>query len=618
MSRRAVPLAALLSLSPVLAMGQALVGPEFQVNTYTTHDQTFPSVAADAAGNFVVVWHSRDQDGDGLGVFARFHDASGAPLGAAEFRVNSWTTGDQQAPRVAATASGQFVVVWESWEQDGPGGAVFARRYDAAGTPLGPEFQVNASTASPQSLPAVALDAAGNFVVAWEGVGADGNSYGVVARQYDAAGQPRGDPFPVNSFTTAAQFQASVASDASGNFVVAWRSFLQDPGSSSGIYAQRYDTLGAPVGGEFAVNVHTTGTQSSPAVASDADGNFAVTWGSAGQDGSGYAVVARRYDSAGAALGGEIAVNTYTTADQVLSEIAFDARGGFAVVWASQGQDGNGRGVYGRHYDALGVPGGPEFRVNTFVTGDQNRPAVAADGSGRFVTVWSGTAQDGSAAGVFGQRFVPDLIFRDGFEDGTLGAWSTSATDGGDLHVSVFAGLKFTTGGLRGIVDDTVGIYVEDRSPVDEERYRARFYFDPNGFDPGEAQDRFRTRIFIAFSEAPARRLVAIVLRRQGGVYSLRARVRLDDDTQAQTPFIPITDDQHVVEFDLGRATAPGAVDGHFAWAIDGVWGDAMSVDNSRSAVDFVRLGALSVKPGANGTLYWDEFESRRQGEIGP
>jgi hypothetical protein len=34
--------------------------------------------------------------------------------------------------------------------------------------------------------------------------------------------------------------------------------------------------------------------------------------------------------------------------------------------------------------------------------------------------------------------------------------------------------------------------------------------------------------------------------------------------------------------------------------------------------VDFVRLGALSVKTAASGTLYWDEFESRRASFIGP
>ena len=42
------------------------------------------------------------------------------------------------------------------------------------------------------------------------------------------------------------------------------------------------------------------------------------------------------------------------------------------------------------------------------------------------------------------------------------------------------------------------------------------------------------------------------------------------------------------------------------------------SLDDVLSAVDFARLGALSVKAGASGVLHWDEFESRRQGHIGP
>ena len=56
------------------------VGSEFHVNTYTTDDQYASSVAADAAGNFVVVWQSFGQDGSGLGVFGQRYDATGAPV----------------------------------------------------------------------------------------------------------------------------------------------------------------------------------------------------------------------------------------------------------------------------------------------------------------------------------------------------------------------------------------------------------------------------------------------------------------------------------------------------------------------------------------------------------
>jgi hypothetical protein len=52
------------------AQGEPL-GPEFRVNTYTTREQEKPSIAADAVGNFVVVWVSSGQDRDDWGVFGQ-------------------------------------------------------------------------------------------------------------------------------------------------------------------------------------------------------------------------------------------------------------------------------------------------------------------------------------------------------------------------------------------------------------------------------------------------------------------------------------------------------------------------------------------------------------------
>jgi hypothetical protein len=57
------------------------VGPEFRVNSYTTNDQGMPSVASDQNGNFVVVWQSLNQDGSSYGVFGQRYGASGTPLG---------------------------------------------------------------------------------------------------------------------------------------------------------------------------------------------------------------------------------------------------------------------------------------------------------------------------------------------------------------------------------------------------------------------------------------------------------------------------------------------------------------------------------------------------------
>src|SRR5262249_3180368 len=64
-----------------------------------------------------------------------------------------------------------------------------------------------------------------------------------------------------------------------------------------GVYAQRYDPQGQPVGGEFRVNTTTASDQLYPAVAAVAQGNFVVTWMSLNQDGSGWGIYAQRYQA---------------------------------------------------------------------------------------------------------------------------------------------------------------------------------------------------------------------------------------------------------------------------------------------------------------------------------
>ena len=149
----------------------------------------------------------------------------------------------------------------------------------------------------------MASDATGNFVVAWESYGSSGTDTSfrsIQARRYDANGTPLGGEFQVNTYTTNSQRYPTVAADAAGNFVVVWESSgSSGTDSFASIQAQRYATNGNPLGGEFQVNTYTTSVQSYPAVASDANGNFVVTWesdGSSGTDTSSRSIQAQRYD----------------------------------------------------------------------------------------------------------------------------------------------------------------------------------------------------------------------------------------------------------------------------------------------------------------------------------
>jgi hypothetical protein len=174
--------------------------------------------------------------------------AQGTPQGP-EFRVNTFTTADQNDAAVAFDAAGNFVIAWQGNAQDGSLDAVLAQRYSSSGTPLGGEFRVNTFTISGQGDPAVGCDQVGNFLIVWDSFGQDGDNTGIYAQRFASTGAPLGGEFRVNTYTTSAQRFPTVAFDSSGNFVVAW-----DTGFFADISAQRFASTGAPLGTEFRVN----------------------------------------------------------------------------------------------------------------------------------------------------------------------------------------------------------------------------------------------------------------------------------------------------------------------------------------------------------------------------
>jgi hypothetical protein len=329
--------------------------------------------------------------------------------------VNTATQTAQVAPDVAVAPGGSFVVVWMG--TDGFEYGVRAQRYDAAGAPRGSNFTINAFTTGQQVTPSVAVDAAGNFVVAWNGYGTHGyhndDGYGIFARRFDASGAPRGGGFLVNTNTTTAGFGPVVASDPAGNFVVAWMDYFRD-GSRRGIVARRFDAQGAPMGAVFRVNTYTTESQSQPAVAILPGGDFVIAWeGYGGQDGRDSGIFAQRYDAAGAPQGGEFQLNTFTAYPQRTPEIAADSSGSFVVTWTSFHQDRSGYSIVGQRFDAAGARRGLEFLVNTYTTGRQQDPAITSDASGNFVVAWFSGQETGGGYGVFAQRFgglVPEEL----------------------------------------------------------------------------------------------------------------------------------------------------------------------------------------------------------------
>ena len=215
---------------------------------------------------------------------------------------------------------------------------------------------------------------------------------------------PLGEDFQVNNTTTSYQAAAALAVNPSGEFVIVWVDYSGQDGDDTGVFSRRFDSAGQALDTELLVNTYTTGAQRLPAVAVESDGDFLVAWmGSAASGPLG--VFGQRFDSAGVRLGASFEINSHPNGLQGYPSADAAEGGGFVVVWESSDQDGSARGIFLQRFDSAGTAAGGELQVNTTTISDQRDSEVATLASGDYVVVWTDYGgADGDGQGVFGQR----------------------------------------------------------------------------------------------------------------------------------------------------------------------------------------------------------------------
>jgi len=342
------------------------------------------AVAGDGTGRFVVAW-----EGDGIQALRLDPEGTvGTP-----FRANLSTVEEHCCPSVAMRSSGDFVVIWKRFPpgQTAPS-YLFARLFNASGAPRGPEFLVNSFTdlAGYQSSPAVGMDQSGRFVVVWEDY-EPGEFFGIFARRFDVGGEPLGDEFQVNTYTTGTQYNPVVAASPAGSFVVAWTNGSAFEDDVKGIAARSFDGDGAPLGPEGLVSASPAEHQFAPTLGADASGGFVIAWNAVdaqAPDPADDAILARRLGADGTPIAPEFRVDTNEERDEgSVPRIAVDVGSGFAIAWNHRGLPYMDVGV--RAYEPTSEPAGAVFQVNAQKKpGWQLFPTIAASG-GEFLTVWS-------------------------------------------------------------------------------------------------------------------------------------------------------------------------------------------------------------------------------------
>jgi hypothetical protein len=158
------------------------------------------------------------------------------------------------------------------------------------------------------------------------------------------------------------QKDPAVASDTAGNAVVVWSSYGED-GDLGGIFGQRFDSSGKPAGDEFAINVSTKGHQAQPQVASDAAGNFVVAWTTEGGEELLSSVSVRRFDRQGKAMSEEVTMEGKDAEGARLVDLQVSPLGDFSVRWEAHDPYGNGLGQYLQGFDSSGRSLGPTLEV---------------------------------------------------------------------------------------------------------------------------------------------------------------------------------------------------------------------------------------------------------------
>jgi hypothetical protein len=353
-----------------------------------------PHFAFDRRGNSIRVWTRWNDTEKASDVVAELVDAHGLARGAV-FQVNTYTPNYQSYPAVAMNARGRCVVAWQSLGQDGQISGLYAQIFTAAGARFGGEIPV--SSVFPQqsaNLATVGIDRAGNFAVAWY------NGVGAFLRLFDPRGVARGPEVRLSPAPAASN--PSLVMHPDGSFAAVWRSF-DETGPGVEIFGRFFDAAGTPLGNQFQINASLIPDAGTPVAAAMPDGGLVAAWDSCDfqHPEKGCGVRVRRFSATGVPLSGELAASPHDSRVHFFPAVAADGLGNVGVSWDNCLESGHllyDCGISIRFYDSQAMPAPQTWNLRD-AQGDLLDATITAQPGG-FVVGLS------ASAGVYGWNFL--------------------------------------------------------------------------------------------------------------------------------------------------------------------------------------------------------------------
>ena len=345
-----------------------------------------PTATALSTGGFAVAWASLDLLGfatQSSGVDGRLVSFAGQP--GADFRGDhsTDTTFGSGCPALAATADGGFRLA--HLELVEPNSIVETWGFGPGATPVAQFHNVgNAGDTDDDQCPSIATGASGRWVVGWPRTHPGGTTSTVFfVRAFDPAGPPLAPPLALDTalpdFFT--DVPPAVGIDRLGRLLAIWRG-----GSTPGLFARRFAADGTPLGAPFPI---VTSYADGPFLAMAPDGGFTVIYTKPAPAGKPHALVLRRFAADDSPVGtpvspGEIApVPVGTSAG--FPNVSADRYGNFALSWLDAAGHNQVR-IFDRSLAAHGGFSPALPPPDPFTLAEPS--AVALADSGRLLVAW--------------------------------------------------------------------------------------------------------------------------------------------------------------------------------------------------------------------------------------
>lgn len=361
-------------------------GAEFTIGSEFTANQEVATASAEN-GTSVAVWTVTNSNGDS-DILGQLYNADGTERGSI-LPISTGASKDSQ-PAVAMEDNGDFTVSFTrqhnhgflnlSVDQD-----IHVRRFNGNGVALGGTITVSGSNSEQAFESDIAMDANGDFVVAYTAetiktrtvsvfgfpVTQSFTDRDVRGRRFSSGGIALGDTFSIDS--SAAQFEqnASVAMADDGRFVVAYE-------DGSNIHLRQFNANG---GLRRTLSIASTSrSERNPDVAVDAAGNAIVVW----QDATGGTDIRARRVTDGGSRGATIAVRATSDFENNPS-VAITQDGNSVIV--GYNREIHSDGLVADHIDTTRlVRSGNNLVIQGHQTHGQGMesPSVSVDGNDRF------------------------------------------------------------------------------------------------------------------------------------------------------------------------------------------------------------------------------------------